>query len=87
VSEARVLHVQEQRVAEEARGDYLRAAAARQAACGAAGVHCWVFEHDTEAGRFVEFVEARDASALEQALSAAGVESAAGSRWRSVALG
>jgi hypothetical protein len=84
VSDARVLHMLERRVADAARAGYLREVAERRAACAPHGVQCWVFEHVAEPGRFVEFVEARDQATLDRVLV---TTAAGGSQWRSVELG
>jgi hypothetical protein len=81
VSTARVLHMTERRVADADRITYLAAVAARRAECAAHGLQSWLFEHEAEPGRFVEFVEGRDRTALDRVL--AGPETTV-SVWRSV---
>jgi hypothetical protein len=51
-----------------ARAAYLARLAERVASAKAAGFHLWAFEDDARPGRFVEFVETRDAAALRTAL-------------------
>jgi hypothetical protein len=55
-------------VAGDARADYLARLAERAASARAAAFHLWAFEDDARPGRFVEFVETRDAAALATAL-------------------
>ena len=50
------------------RAGYLARVAERAASAKAAGFHLWAFEQDGAPGRFVEFVETRDAAALATAL-------------------
>ena len=58
---ARVLTMVERRVPADGRAAYLRDVDTRRHAAAAARVHFWVFEHDDEPGRFVEFTEAGSA--------------------------
>ena len=55
-------------VAPDGRAGYLARLAERVASARAAAFHLWAFEQACAAGRFVEFVEARDAAALDTAL-------------------
>ncbi len=50
------------------RAGYLERLAERVASAKAAAFHLWAFEDAERAGRFVEFVETRDAAALATAL-------------------
>ncbi len=54
----------ERRVPSEQRSAYLAALATTRAAASAAHSHFWVFEHEQEPGRFVEFTEAADAASI-----------------------
>lgn len=56
-------------VAADARAAYLARLAERVASATACAHHLWAFEHEGSAGRFVEFVETRDAAALGTALA------------------
>jgi hypothetical protein len=51
-----------------ARAAYLARLAERVASARAAAFHLWAFEDAARPGRFVEFVETRDAAALDTAL-------------------
>ena len=55
-------------VAADVRPGYLARLAERAASAKAAAFHLWAFEDDARPGRFVEFVETRDAAALATAL-------------------
>ncbi len=55
-------------VAPGERAGYLARLAERVASARAAAFHLWAFEDAARAGRFVEFVETRDAAALATAL-------------------
>jgi hypothetical protein len=83
VSEVRTLLVTERRIAPERRAHQIEVLAARRAQCAAAGAQFWAFEHETEAGRYLEFVESRDATVLD----ALAQNDAGSSRWRSVEIG
>ena len=61
---ARVLMMVERRVSAAERADFLGTLAARRYAAEGAHAHFWVFEHVDEPGRFVEFTEAADATAV-----------------------
>lgn len=61
---ARVLTMVERRVSANDRADFLSTVAARRHAAQGAHAHFWVFEHLDEPGRFVEFTEAADATAV-----------------------
>ena len=50
------------------RAGYLARLAERVASARAAAFHLWAFEDEARPGRFVEFVETRDAAALATAL-------------------
>lgn len=64
---SRLLAMVECRVAPSDRQHYLASLDARTKAAAAFGAHFWVFEHDAESGRFVEFTEAGSASAIRAA--------------------
>ena len=55
-------------VADADRPGYLARLAERAASARAAAFHLWAFEAAARPGRFVEFVETRDAAALDTAL-------------------
>jgi hypothetical protein len=76
----RTLSMQERRVSDAERADYLAALSARSSSASAAQAHFWVFEHARESGRFLEFTEAADAVTLAQLL---GVEDVS-DHWREV---
>ena len=59
---ARVLAFVERRVSPLERAAYLASVDARRRIASAARGHFWVFEHEDEPGRFVEFTEAADAT-------------------------
>jgi hypothetical protein len=61
---ARVLSMLECVVTPEQRSAYLASLAMRRARAAAVPVHFWVFEHATESGRFVEFMEAANDDAI-----------------------
>jgi hypothetical protein len=52
----------------DGRPGYLARLAERVASAKAVGFHLWAFEAAAGGGRFVEFVETRDAAALDTAL-------------------
>ncbi len=54
----RVLAMSERRIGAVDRDQYLASLAQRRTAAVNARAHFWVFEHETESGRFVEFTEA-----------------------------
>jgi hypothetical protein len=56
---ARTLHLRERQVAASDRAAYLADLPARKARAAQVQAHFWVFEHVDEAGRFVEFTEAK----------------------------
>ena len=64
---SRVLATTERQVEAEARDAYFAELQQRRVVAGAAHIHFWVFEHATENGRFIEFVEGPDAVALARA--------------------
>ncbi len=64
----RTLAMQERRVTEAERAEYLAALSARSSSASAAQAHFWAFEHASDRGRFVEFVEAADREALTRFL-------------------
>lgn len=64
---ARVLTFREHSVQTAHRPAYLADAAHRQQLARAARANFWVFEHADEPGRFVEFTEGADASAVVRA--------------------
>jgi len=57
-----VLAFVERRIALGEREAYLEGVNARRQVASAARAHFWVFEHDDEPGRFVEFTEAGSAT-------------------------
>ncbi len=63
----RVLATTERHVDATARDDYFAELPQRRVVAAEAHVHFWVFEHATEIGRFIEFVEGPDAVALARA--------------------
>ena len=65
----KVLAVSERRVDDGRRSEYVASLGARRSAAATAGVAFWVFEHMVEAGRFIEFTEGADASAVAASLS------------------
>lgn len=68
----RTLSMQERRVSDAERADYLAALSARSQSASAAQAHFWVFEHASERGRFVEFIEAADADTVARLLGVDG---------------
>jgi len=76
----RVLTMHEHRVADTERAEYLAALEPRRVSATSAQANFWVFEHDIEHGRFVEFIEAGD----EHALVAALAPRTSGALWREV---
>lgn len=83
MSEARTLLVTERTVAPESRARHVELLTTRRAQCAAVGAHFWAFEHDTEPGRFLEFVESREAAVLDALV----LDESRSTRWRSVELG
>jgi hypothetical protein len=77
---ARVLAMRECEVTPEQRSAYLASLAVRRARAAALSVHFWVFEHATESGRFVEFMEA----ANEDAIAALQEDGQPPALWREV---
>lgn len=75
---SRALHMMELRVALAERADYLAALPSRVARAAAVPAHFWVFEHASEAGRFVEFTEAANTELLAVAVG----HEAASNAWR-----
>lgn len=67
----RVLAVREHRLPGEERALYLASVAARRVRAQAARAHFWVFEHHSEAGRFLEFTEAASPEAVAALLDGA----------------
>ena len=63
---ARVLTMREKTVAPSERDAYLQDVQRQRASAGALNVHFWVFENHDEPGRFVEFTEGADATAIAQ---------------------
>jgi hypothetical protein len=82
MSGARTLLVTERTVAPEGRAQHVEALATRRAHCLAAGAQFWAFEHESEPGRYVEFVEAREPSVLD----ALALDEARSTRWRSLEI-
>jgi len=68
---ARVLAVRERQVPAEARTPYFATVRERTARAQAARAHFWVFEHDTDPGRFLEFTEGASADAVRALLDGA----------------
>ena len=64
----RALALRHVTVPDAGRAAYLARLAERVASARAAAFHLWAFEADGPPGRFVEFVETRDAAALDTAL-------------------
>lgn len=83
MSEARTLLVTERTIAPELRAQHVETLSARRARCAAAGAHFWAFEHDTDVGRYLEFVETR----ADAALDALALDEVNSTRWRAVELG
>lgn len=83
MSDARMLLVTERVVAPESRARHVEVLASRRAQCAAAEAHFWAFEHESEPGRFLEFVETRHADVLD----ALALDESGSTRWRSVELG
>lgn len=83
MSAERTLLVTERTIAPELRARHVELLAARRAQCTAAGAHFWAFEHETESGRYLEFVETQDARVLE----ALALDGEGSTRWRSVEIG
>ena len=77
----RTLLVQERLVPEAERAAYLAAMGARRARAAALQAHAWVFEHVSESGRFIEFLEAGSAEALTAAQQATGMATDMRHRW------
>lgn len=82
MSDDRTLLVTERRIAAPERAEYLAGLGRLRARCADAGVQFWAFEHASESHRFLEFVEAKQA----QALDALRLETPAATRWRAVEL-
>jgi hypothetical protein len=78
----RVLTLQERLVGDAERAAYLAAMRVRRDKASAAHAHFWVFEHESEHGRFVEFIEAADAHAVRTA----DEERAPGALWHEVEM-
>jgi hypothetical protein len=83
MSDARTLLVTERVVAPESRARHVESLATRRAHCAAVGAHFWAFEHDTEPGRYLEFVETRHVDVLD----ALALDESGSTRWRAVELG
>ncbi len=64
---ARALTMVERRVPAGERMQYLQQLAERRVAAEHARVHFWVFEHEDESGRFVEFTEGASATDIAAA--------------------
>lgn len=78
----RTLLVAERDVPVSERGQYLAALRETQLRCDAVGVHFWVFEHEHDHSRFLEFAEAKDATKLD----ALHLDTVRATRWHSVEL-
>ena len=63
-SALRVLTVVERQVSANDRVAFLATVSLRQQVAAQVRAHVWLFEHAEEPGRFMEFTEAADASAL-----------------------
>ncbi len=66
----RLLVMTERTVTEVERAAYLQTLAVRRERAGAASANFWVFECQSQRGRFLEFVEAGSAEALDVAVAA-----------------
>ena len=64
---ARALTMVERHVPAGERMQYLQRLAEKRVAAKHARVHFWVFEHDGESGRFVEFTEGASATDIAAA--------------------
>lgn len=64
----RALAIRHLAVPDADRAAYLARLAERVASAKAAAFHLWAFEAEGAPGRFVEFIETRDAAALDTAL-------------------
>lgn len=82
MSVARTLLVTERTVAPDGRARHLESLAVRRDHCLAAGAQFWAFEHASEPGRYLEFVEVREPALLD----ALALDAAGSTRWRSVEL-
>jgi len=80
MSGARTLLVTERTVAPDGRARHVEALVARRDQCLAAGAQFWAFEHESEPGRYLEFVEVRRSEQLD----ALALDDAGSTRWRSV---
>ena len=68
----RLLAIDERRVSPAARGAYLASLAERRQRAAADGLRFWVFEHDDDPSRFIEFIEGDDRSAIARLREDAG---------------
>jgi hypothetical protein len=82
MSERRILLVTERAVGAQDRASYIETLRATRTRCAEQGVHFWAFEHATDAGRYVEFAEAKDVAPLE----ALGLHAPPAEAWHSLEL-
>ncbi len=82
MSRSRTLLVTERRITALERAEYMSGLVRKRAKCARAGVQFWVFEHDQESHRFLEFVEAKDSLLLD----ALELDVPPATRWRAVEL-
>lgn len=80
----RLLVMVERAVTELQRAAYLQTLAVRCERAAAASANFWVFEQQGQRGRFLEFVEAGSAEALESAISAVSEPADGQLRWSAV---
>lgn len=82
MSERRTLLVTERSVPSAERAGYVNELRSTKARCAEAGAQFWVFEHEHDTERYIEFVETKDASALD----GLGLDTSVSSRWHAVEL-
>jgi hypothetical protein len=70
----RVLAVRERQLPAEARAPYLATLPERRTRAAEARAHFWVFQHHSEAGRFLEFTEGASAEAVAALLDGAAAD-------------
>ena len=80
----RVLTYTERQVDASARADYLVGVAVRREVAASIGAHFWVFEHEAERGRFVEFTEGESEAALRVVQGEGDDEHTSLALWREV---
>lgn len=76
----RVLAMTERRIEPSMRQQYLDSLSERRVLAAGSGAHFWVFEHASDAGRFVEFTE----GGSEESIRAASDDAPPASLWREV---